>query len=395
VDRATKLAERAVARIGSGALDKLSVDALAAELGVSERHLRRAVIGATGVAPLELAATRRLGIAKALLQDTGLPITEVAFASGFASLRRFHDAFRARFGCAPSTVRKARPSGLEDRITLRLDARPPYAGARLLEFLRGRAIAGVESVREDGYRRTAEIDGRVGEIDVCVVSDAERPHVLVRVEASLLPSLPEVLVRVRSVFDLDARPDVIDAHLSRDAVLAPRVAQNPGLRVPGAWDPWELAVRAILGQQVSVKAATTLSGRLVERFGRASGGRMLFPSAMRLASATPAEIGALGLPASRAATLSALAKSVAASDVVLDRFGEPDQLAQKLTSIAGIGPWTAGYVILRALRDPDAFLPGDLGVRKAMSARSERDAEARSQAWRPWRAYALMHLWVG
>jgi len=393
VDAAGKLAERALARIGAGALDQQSVDALAKELGVSERHLRRAVLGATGVAPLELAESRRLGVAKALLQDTALPITDVAFAAGFSSLRRFHASFRSRFACAPSALRKAQSMKIGDRIVLRLDARPPFAGARLLAFLAGRAVPGLESVSEEAYRRPCVIDGRRGEVEIKLATDPERPGVLVEVDAALLPCLPEVLTRVRGMFDLDARPDVIDAHLSSDATLRGFVRRTPGLRVPGTWDPWELGVRAVLGQQVSVKAATTLTGRLVERFGDPT--REIFPTAVALSRAGAADIANIGLPASRAATLARLADAVVSGEVSLDRFGDAATLRRALMAIPGIGPWTAGYVVLRALRDPDTFLPGDLGVRRAMNAATEREAEARSDAWRPWRAYALMHLWMG
>jgi AraC family transcriptional regulator of adaptative response / DNA-3-methyladenine glycosylase II len=395
VDRPAALVERALHEIAAGALDHGTVVDLAARLGVSDRHLRRAVEDAVGASPVELGATRRLGLAKALLQDTTMQITEVAFASGFASLRRFNAAFQERFDASPSQVRAAGRRGKRpDGTVVFLDARPPFAGRALLAFLSGRAIPGVEEVVGDTYRRTAKLGDALGVLEVRV--DEARPGIEVRVEPGLFSVLPELLSRCRSLFDLDAQPAAVDAHLSSDPLLRDRVARAPGLRVPGAFEPFELAVRAVLGQQVSVRAATTLSGRLVRALGTPLvGERFLFPTPRAIATAGVDAIAGLGLPGARAATLIALASAVDSGALRLLPGADPADVMAAMTALPGIGPWTAGYVALRVLRSPDVFLSGDLGVRKALGGVTAKQAEARAEAWRPWRAYAQLHLWAG
>ena len=400
VDAGPRLVRSALSQIATGSLDRMSVDDLAGELGVTGRHLRRTLEAAVGVTPIELAQSRRLGLAKWLIQDTQLPMTEVAFASGYASIRRFNAAVASHFGCAPSALRRTKPRPAPTRdFTLRLEARPPFAGQALLRFLHGRAIAGVEDVSDSHYRRWVSIEDAAGWIHVEL--DEARPGIVVRIDVGLLPQVTEVVARLRALFDLDARPDLIDEHLARDPALAEHVARVPGLRVPGAFDVWELAVRAILGQQVSVRAATTVSGRLVQMFGERIGSSAAegeaaawkFPSARVLAARTPEQVCKIGLPLARAATIVALAKRMESGAVDLSATAELDTAVAALQEVRGIGEWTAHYIAMRALRAPDIFLGGDLAARKALGVTRTKDAEALSDRWRPWRAYALMHLW--
>ena len=401
VDAVSRLVRLAAVRIGAGTLNERSVEALAASLGVTSRHLRRAMEAELGVSPVELAQTGRLALAKQLVQDTAMPMARVASAAGFASVRRFNAAFGARMGRSPSALRRASgpraaPGDAGEAIALRLDYRPPYAWDELLHYLAGRAIPGVERVVDGEYRRTVVLGRRVGWLAVAPWEG--RPALRARVAPSLAPCLMEVAARLRAVFDLDARPDLVAAHLERDPTLGPLVRARPGLRVPGTFDGLELAVRAVLGQQISVAAATTLSGRLAARFGTALEGGLAgvdraFPSAERLAGATLAEVRAVGLPATRAQTVIDLARAVVQGRVDLALGEAPEPVVRALQEIRGIGPWTAGYVALRALRWPDAFLGGDLGVRKALGVHTTKAAEARAEGMRPWRAYAVLHLW--
>ncbi|BDG03167.1 DNA-3-methyladenine glycosylase 2 family protein [Anaeromyxobacter oryzae] len=396
VDALPRLVASAVARIASGRLDGGAVDGLAAELGVSDRHLRRAMTAALGVSPIDVAQTRRLAVAKQLLHDTALPLAEVALASGFASVRRFNALFRARFGRPPSAVRREHGSGEDGAIALRLDHRPPLDWAALLAFLRPRATPGVESIEGGVYRRTVAMGGRAGWI--AVRPERGRPALRVEVAPALAGALVDVAGRVRALADLDARPAAIDAHLRPDRLLGPLVARHPGLRVPGAFDGFEVAVRAVLGQQVSVRGATTIAGRLVERFGAPVTApvpalRRLFPAAEVLAAATERDVATLGMPGARARTVIALARAVAREGLRLDRLADPEETVARLEALPGIGPWTAQVVALRALGWPDAFPAGDLGLRAALGG-SEREALRRAERWRPWRAYAALHLWT-
>lgn len=396
VDALPRLAHGALARIAAGYLNERPVEALAAELGVTDRHLRRALNAAVGVGPIELAQTRRLALAKQLLQDTALPVAEVALSSGFASVRRFNALFRARFGRPPSAVRREHGGGAPGTIVLRLDHRPPLAWEALLAFLAPRAIPGVEEVAGGAYRRTVRIAGRTGVL--AVRPDPDRPALRVEVPASLAGHLGELAARVRAIADLDAHPAAIDAHLRRDRLLAPLVARRPGLRVPGAFDGFEVAVRAVLGQQVSVRGATTIAGRLVERFGTplepaSPALRSVFPPPDVLAAAAERDVAGLGLPGARARTVIALARAVAEGGLRLDRLADPEETVARLVELPGIGDWTAQYVALRALGWPDAFPAGDLALRSALGG-TAREAERRSAPWRPWRAYAALHLWT-
>jgi AraC family transcriptional regulator of adaptative response / DNA-3-methyladenine glycosylase II len=396
VDAVDQLVAAATARIAEGALNEGSVDDLAAELGVSARHLRRATEARLGVSPVALAQTRRLGLAKQLLQDTGLSLTQIAFAAGFQSVRRFNAVFDEVMGSSPSQLRRVHAGERAGALALRLDFRAPYAWHHVLRFLAARAIPGVEVVELAAgvYRRVVHVDGVVGTIEVRRATD--RDALVLAVVPALVPVLMPLVARVRRLFDLDARPDVIARVLERDRTLAPLVAARPGLRLPGAIDPFEAAVRAMLGQQVSVAAATTLAGRFTAAFGaRHDGGTGLthrFPTAAEVVAGGADAIAKLGLPGARATALHGLARVVAAGALKLDGR-DLERFVADATALPGIGPWTAHYLAMRALHLPDAFPAADLGIRKATGA-GPRDAEARAEAWRPFRSYAVMHLWT-
>lgn len=393
VDAMPRLVSRTVAAIEGGRLETASLEDVARELGVTSRHMRRAMEAELGVTPVEYAQTKRLALAKQLLHDTRLSLTDVAFASGFKSVRRFNALFLERFGRAPSAIRKTLEArGDAAEIVLRLDYRPPFDWSSMLAFLGPRALPGVEEVDDRTWMRTVRIGDDVGSVRV---QPAPRAHgrqggvhaLVAHVSLSLRACLVTIASRLRALFDLDAQPNVIADHLARDRRLAPLVAREPGLRLPGAFDPFETAVRAVLGQQVSVRGATTLAGRLVATLGEGA-----FPSAERLADASAARVQTIGLPLARARTLVTLARAVAEGTVVLGP-GDPEQTIAALLELPGFGPWTAHYVAMRALHWPDAFPAGDLGVKKALGTSDLKEIEARASQWRPWRAYAVMHLW--
>ncbi len=400
-DALPRLVTSAVARIDEGYLNEHDVDQLAEDLGVTGRHLRRAMVQQIGLSPVELAQSRRLALAKRLLQDTRLGLAEIAFASGFQSVRRFNALFRERFGRPPGELRRAHGSEAVARtLSLRLDYRPPLDWAGLLAFLGDRATPGVERVEGDRgghYRRVIEVDGKVG--TVAVRADPARPALWVEASLSLIGGVMKLVAKLRHLFDLDARPDAIAATLAADARLAPLLAARPGLRVPGSVDPFETTARAILGQQVSVRGATTLAGRLVERFGhpvRTDDPHLhhRFPTAAELARVAPEAIATIGLPRARAAALRGVAEAYATGRVALPEQGaDAEAVTAQLLTLPGVGPWTAAYLAMRAARNPDAFPAGDLGVRRALGDVSAAEAEARSERWRPWRSYAVMYLW--
>jgi AraC family transcriptional regulator of adaptative response / DNA-3-methyladenine glycosylase II len=400
IDATSAIVAGAVARIDEGALSGGSLDDLARDLGVTSRHLRRAVHAELGVSPIELAQSRRLALAKQLLHDTTLSMTEVALSSGFASIRRFNAAFQARFGRPPTEMRRAArdPSeGRGDSFPVRLGYRPPLEWGALLDFLRARATPGVERVEDMTYQRTVRLGAKTGWISVAV--DQRKSVLRADVSLSLAPVLPLLVARLRRLFDLDAHPAIVAAHLGGDGFLRSLVARRPGLRVPGAFDGFEIGVRAILGQQVSVSAATTFAGRLAAAFGDPvstphAGLDRAFPAAARLARASESELGSIGLTRARAASVGTFARAVVAGDVRVDGRGDPASAMAALEQLPGIGPWTAAYVGMRALGSPDAFPDGDLALRRALGDVSSRDARALAEGWRPWRAYAAMHLWT-
>jgi AraC family transcriptional regulator of adaptative response / DNA-3-methyladenine glycosylase II len=402
VDDAHRIANLIAQRIDEGALDEgTGIEQIAKQFGWSSRQIRRMMHKELGVSPIELVMTRRLLLAKQLLTETALPITEIAFASGFASLRRFNDAFGKRYGMPPTRFRKATVSGAAPLVststfTLQLSYRPPFDWTRLLEFLSVRALRGVECVRDDEYLRTVRLGEHTGWVRVRHAP--ERRALMVELTHSLTPVLPALLGRLRNLFDLSARPDVVAAHFADDALLAETVAHMPGLRVPGAFDGFELAVRAVLGQQVTVKGATTLGARFAEAFGDAIETphpelSRLSPTAARVAAASVDDIASLGIIQARARSIIALAEEIEAGRLTLDAGADPAHTIEQLVALPGIGQWTAHYIAMRALRWPDAFPKEDVALRKRMGDVSAARAEEMSQAWRPWRSYATLYLW--
>jgi AraC family transcriptional regulator of adaptative response / DNA-3-methyladenine glycosylase II len=395
---------RALALITDGALDgdNASVEGLAERLGIGERHLRRLFVQHLGASPVAVAQTRRVLFAKQLIHETQMPITDVALAAGFGSVRRFNEIFLNLFHRAPRALRRANASSQESGVTLRLRYRPPYDWNSMLAFLRARAIPRVEIVEDERYLRTIGLDGSTGSIEVKHL--AERQSLGVTIRFPRVQSLPAIVGRVRRLFDLGADIETIDAHLSSDRLLAPFVALRPGLRAPGGWEGFELAVRAILGQQVSVAAARRLAEQLVINHGElvsqefAGDARLthVFPDTRRLASAESIEVG---MPAPRREALRELAKAAAADPNLFRTFGTIDEAISRLRRIRGIGEWTAQYIALRALRETDAFPAADLGLLRGAelvdgAKASPKDLLTRSESWRPWRAYAAQHLWA-
>jgi AraC family transcriptional regulator of adaptative response / DNA-3-methyladenine glycosylase II len=405
VDDAQRIAQLIVQRLEEGHLDETAgLEAIADQFELSSRQIRRIVHNELGVPPIQLLLTRRLLLAKQLLTETTLPVTEVAFASGFSSLRRFNDAFGRRYGMPPTRLRK---HAREDAVaitetytpTLQLSYRPPYDWKGILVFLAARALTGVEHVTDGSYARTVHLGEAKGWIRV---SHSKKKHaLLVEFTHSLTPVLPALLRRVRALFDLDARPDLIARHLRKDRRLTAAVNANPGLRVPGAFHGFEMGVRAILGQQVSVRAATTIAGRFVEAFGDPVVTpfpelHRLTPVPGRIAAASVHDIARHGIVAARARSLIALARAQDTGALCLEAgvHHNPDESIRRLAELPGIGHWTAHYIAMRALRWPDAFPKEDIAVRRNLGGVTAKEAEVISQAWRPWRSYAVMHAWA-
>jgi AraC family transcriptional regulator of adaptative response / DNA-3-methyladenine glycosylase II len=399
VDAAAALATVAVREIESGALgDGESLGLLADRLGITPRHLRRVVGSHLGVSPVQLAQTQRLLLAKRLLAETRLPIGEIALASGFRSLRRCNALFKSRYGLPPSAFRRASPapSSETDRLSLFLAYRPPFAWPELMRYFMGRAIPGVEHITPERYARTYRAGPHAGWL--AVTHEPSRHGVRLTLSSSLAPALPEVLAAVRRSFDLDASPHAIAAVLGPDPWLAESVRETPGLRLPGAIDAFETAVRTIIGQQVSVAAATTVMGRVVQAFGESLATpwpelNRLTLTSRRLARESVDTLAPLGLNSARARTLLTIAHAIEAGHLTLDRTADPERAIARLQELPGIGPWTAHYFGMRILAWPDAFIAGDLVVKKALAPLTVKQIEARSAVWRPWRGYAVMHLW--
>jgi AraC family transcriptional regulator of adaptative response / DNA-3-methyladenine glycosylase II len=394
---------RALALIEAGGLDEADVEGLANRLGVGARQLRRLFRQHVGASPIAVAQTRRVLLAKQLIHETSLPMAEVALAAGFNSVRRFNEAFLQLFGRAPATLRRIRDKTKREAgaLSVRLAYRPPYDWDAMLSFLAARVIPGVETVAGDVYRRTIAIGANSGVISV---APADKNRVDVAIRFPDIAALPQIIARVRRVFDLAVDRDRIGAHLSLDPMLALLVARRPGLRVPGAWDGFELAVRAIFGQQITVPAAIKLLGKLVQVHGAPlpvtkgdhEGLSHLFPSAARIASA---DLAALGMPGARALAVTSLARTIAADPSLFSRGAGLEEAIAKLRSLPGIGEWTAQYIAMRELREPDAFPAADIGLLRAIAdvegiRPSPSELLARAEAWRPWRAYAAAHLWA-
>ncbi|HEU4480832.1 MAG TPA: AlkA N-terminal domain-containing protein [Actinomycetota bacterium] len=394
-DLRADLVGRAMRLIADGVVDREGVGGLARRLHFSERHLHRQLLAELGAGPQAIARAHRAQTARLLIETTGLTFSEIAFASGFASIRQFNDTVRAVFASTPSELRSKTRRGNADgagTISLRLPFRAPFDGSSLLAFLGTRAVPGVEAYDGITYRRTLRLPHNDGIVELSSAPD----HVVCRLRLGDLRDLAAAVQRCRRLLDLDADPIAIDEALGADPLLKRSVLRSPGIRVPGTVDGEEIAFRAVLGQQVSVRGARTLAGRLVSAFGKpitTPSGPLthVFPEADALAEA---DLGQIGMPAGRRAALNALATMLASGRLTLDPGADRSEARAGLLSLKGIGPWTASYVEMRALRDPDAFLPTDLGVRRALERSGAGvDAETLSQRWRPWRSYALQHLW--
>jgi AraC family transcriptional regulator of adaptative response / DNA-3-methyladenine glycosylase II len=397
---------RAMRLIADGVVDRDGVRGLATRLGYSERHLHRQLVAEVGAGPLALARAQRAQTARVLIETTALPVAQVAFGAGFASIRQFNDTVRAVFGATPTALRRAarrRPAttrrgspAIAGTIDLRLAVRQPFDGGPLLAFLGRRAVPGVEERTGATYRRTLRLPH-----GPAVVELTPRPdHVACRVRLADLRDLTQAVQRSRRVLDLDADPIAVGELLGADPLLAPLVAKAPGLRSPGHADGPELAVRAVVGQQVSLAAASTHAARLVTAIGIPlavpdGGLTHLFPDPAALAEVDDRH---LALPGSRRRTLRLLAAKLADGTITIDPGTDRVALERQLTALEGVGPWTAAYVAMRGLGDPDVFLPSDLGVRHALALagapNDPRRAAALAESWRPWRSYALHHLWA-
>lgn len=394
------LVARALRLIADGVVDTEGVAGLASRLCVSERHLRRELVAEVGVGPLVLARTRRAQTARLLIDQTNLSLTTIAFTAGFASIRQFNETMQVSFGCAPSALRRrvSVESAGTGKLALHLSYRPPFDAASLLVYLGQRALPGVEEVSSDCYRRTIVLPGSRGIIEL---EPQEKTHtILLRVQFDAVNDLSTLVQHCRHLFDLDGDPAAITAFLATDPFLAPLVTARPGLRLPGAIDGFELAVRAILGQQISGASVRTLAGRVVAALGEPleqPHGTLthFFPKPERIAQA---DLQGLGLTRSRMTTLQALARAVLKDGLILDRGADRERTRAHLLTLPGVGPWTAEYIAMRALGDPDAFPVTDLGLRHAFEQQGEgsspKQIERHAEMWRPWRAYAAHHLWA-
>ncbi len=394
---------RALRLITEGVLDEAGVNELARHLNIGPRHLRRLFVNHLGAPPIAVAQTRRIHFAKKLIDETMLPMSEVAFCAGFSSIRRFNAAIRSAYDQSPTELRRTKKQISatvgEANLQLKLSYRPPFDWQSLIQFLQARAIPGVEAIEADRYRRTVQIGQATGILEVQPLEESQ--HLLLRVPPELSKGLMQTSERVRSRFDLRADPLEISSHLTQDKRMAELVQGYPGLRIPGAWDGFEIAVRAILGQQVSVKAANTLAGRLVKVYGEPiqtvaeAELAYLFPCPERLANA---DLSDIGLMPQRAEAIRGLARAVRDGNLAFGTAVGLEEAIERLTTLVGVGAWTAHYIAMRALGEPDAFPAGDLGLRRAAAEnKGEMLTEAQlrqwAEPWRPWRAYAAMYLW--
>ena len=386
---------RALRLIGESGLEDGGMEGLAERLGVGSRHLRRLFIRHLGAPPSAVAQTRRLHFAKKLIDETTLPMGNVALASGFGCVRRFNAAIRNTYDRTPTQIRRLMHQKTiqpENQYLFNLRFRPPYHWKGMLAFLAPRAIPGVEAVDLRGYRRSISLNGCHGYFEVAL--DEGHDALAVRVQIADPHSLYGIIERIRSMFDLNADWAAIAQSLGTDPELSRRIGAEPGLRVPGCWNGFELTIRAILGQQISVKGATTLAGRIAKFFGQpisdAPNLTHVFPTPEILADA---KLAGLGLTGKRAATIRALARAVCDGQIRFERIVDSDAFLVQLQKVPGIGSWTAQYVAMRALGEPDAFPTGDLGLLRALGLRTSRELAQRAEAWRPWRSYASMYLW--
>ncbi|HIA55373.1 MAG TPA: DNA-3-methyladenine glycosylase 2 family protein [Candidatus Melainabacteria bacterium] len=390
VDAVSRLAAIALNRIEDGALCYLGVDELAAEMGISGRHLRRVIESEFGVSPIQLAQTQRLLLAKRLLTDTNLPVTEIAFASGFSSVRRFNSLFQERYSLNPTQLRKRRTSDEPQFLVCEVSYRQPFDFDGLLNFLSYRACPGVELVQGGAYIRTASFGKHSGWL--AIRQNAQKNTLSIQLSNSLAPVLLSAVARCKRLMDTQADPSIVAA------TLGDLSKGREGLRVPGAFYGFELALRAILGQQVSVKAASTLHGRIVRKFGTPI--ETPFPQLDRLAPAAdvlaglePEDLSGMGITGARINSIIALSRAVAGGSLSLEPGQDVQQTSEKLKSLPGFGEWTAQYIAMRALAWPDAFLGSDLGIKKALGMTKEKQILEHAERWSPWRSYASMHLW--
>ena len=395
------IVSRAVRLINEGVMDEDGLESVAAHLHLGSRQLRRLFVKHLGVPPVAVVQTRRLHFAKKLIDETNLPMTEIAFSAGYQSVRRFNDAFQKTYGRSPTELRRQNvdEETAVSHLQLKLAYRPPFNWDALIQFLQARAIPGVEVVEANRYKRTVQFGERDGVIEVTPIRN--KNYLQLSVPSHLARHLQTISERIRRLFDLQADPIQIENHLCQDALLAPIFKQVRGLRLPGCWDGFEIGVRAIIGQQVSVKGATTISGRLVERLGTPvtavsenSHLTHIFPTPMQIVNG---DLTNLGMPTKRAETIRTLAQAVLDGTI---SFNTPTSLEEAIDSfvqLPGIGDWTAQYMAMRALGEPDAFPAGDLILRRAASETekplTEKQLRERAEDWRPWRAYAAVYLW--
>ncbi|HXD32762.1 MAG TPA: AlkA N-terminal domain-containing protein [Pyrinomonadaceae bacterium] len=389
---------RALRLIGESGLEDGGMEGIAERLGVSSRHLRRLFIQHLGASPSAVAKTGRLHFAKKLIDETRLSMTDVAFASGFGCVRRFNAVIRKTYNRTPSQIRRLNQKKTiqkEGHYLFHLRFRPPYHWKGMLAFLAAHATPGVEAVDLRGYRRSISLNGCHGYFEVTL--DEEREALAVRVQIADPRTLYLIVERIRGMFDLNADWAAIAQSLGTDPELASRIGAEPGLRVPGCWNGFELTTRAILGQQIGVKDANALAGRIAQSFGQpisgAEGLTHLFPTPEILADAKVESLGRLGLPRKRAETIRALGRAVCRVQISFERIVDSDAFLAQLREILGIDSWTAQYVAMRALGEPDAFPTGDLGLLRALDLKTSGELEKRAEAWRPWRSYASMYLW--
>jgi AraC family transcriptional regulator of adaptative response / DNA-3-methyladenine glycosylase II len=378
------------------------MDGLADMLGITGRHLRRVFAGEFGVSPVQYAQTRKLLLAKSLLADTDLSVTDVAMTAGFGSIRRFNESFKQHYKLSPGRLRKKLPEkqSISEAIILRLGYRAPYDWDRLISFLAARTIPGAEYADENQYRRTVRIPGKIPrEGWISVVNDGTKNSLLVTVSSSLLPTLPKVLGRVRNLFDLDCDPVEIYGKLSIMNEIKDSLA-IPGIRLPGSFDPFEMAVRAVVGQLISVKAARTLTGRIATLGKKITTPfddlSLVFPNPQQichLKKPIEDQLGSIGISGAKSRSILALANALQNKSISLSAVADPETEMEKLLGLPGFGPWTVQYIGMRALHWPDAFPHSDYGIKKALGDLPEKTILALGEKWKPWRAYAAMNLW--
>ncbi len=392
IDAGKRLIAQAISLIQENYYAADSIEELSEELGVSSRHLRRVFEIHVGVSPIQFIQTQRLLMAKRLLTDTKMAISDLALASGFSSIRRFNHLFLERYRLSPTELRKSSESKIksEDKLVCQLPFVPPYNWNAILSYLKGRSCAGVEHVSDSSYMRTVAVDSHLGYLSVEL--DEAKSSLIASLSLSLAPKILPIIARLRRVFDLDARTQIIEEHLGSLA------EGHCGLRIAGAFDPFEISIRAILGQQVSVKAASSLFTRLASRFGQRIQTpfeelNLLFPDAKTLAKAQIEDLSALGIMPARAKTITAFASAYARGELKLLAGADYEKTVLQLTSMNGIGEWTADYIAMRCLAYPDAFPHNDLGIKKFLNAEKKGEMLALAEKYRPWRSYAAMHMW--